>query len=51
MLHGTLFAFAVSITSALGALYQGPTQEILDKTYDFVIVGGALNSLKILHHS
>ncbi|KAI1790122.1 alcohol oxidase [Ganoderma leucocontextum] len=36
---GTVLAFAVSIVSVLGALYQGPTQDILNSTYDFIIVG------------
>ena len=44
MIRGTVLALAISVVSVLGALYQGPTQEVLDSTYDYIIVGGASDS-------
>ena len=47
MIRGTVLAFAVSIASVLGALYQEPTQEVLNSTYDFIIVGGTSCSRRL----
>ncbi len=46
MICRTLFAFAICISPVLGALYQGPTQEVLNSTYDYIIVGGTSDALR-----
>ncbi|EJF63363.1 alcohol oxidase [Dichomitus squalens LYAD-421 SS1] len=39
MLHKTGLVLAFSVASVLAALHQGPTAEVLNKDYDFVVVG------------
>ncbi|KAM5534951.1 hypothetical protein V8D89_011324 [Ganoderma adspersum] len=39
MIRGTVLALVINVASVLGVLYQGPTQEVRDSTYDYIIVG------------
>ena len=48
MISGTVLVFAISVASVLGAIYQEPTQEVLNTTYDFIIVGGGSCSHSLL---
>ena len=37
---GLLLAVSLGTKQVLGELYQGPTPEILNRTYDVIVVGG-----------
>ena len=43
-----LITAALGATGSLGALYDGPS-DVLDRTYDFIVVGGTSSHFKLLY--